>query len=428
MSARNDTLDAQSDIQIVACVPSIRRIGRRRLDETRELDDFTQEVLLLAYANRAQVRDPERASHWVNVIARNTAVKWNQRRTPIPKGMLPDLPDRHVDAPNGDTDELWSRLVDALRSLDPATQELLRAYYLDGVGCGDLCDRYDVSYKTLSSRLARARTRVRRRASRLVGGVVGMLALRARESSACGISVAIHLALGLGMFAVWQHDAPDAETRAARSEGFRPVPGGFGVIDDPDVFAPTYAQGLTVEIAMVLSDLPKVGESWVVFAKPGVVHLVLRGPSLTQSEYEKAQPDGSYELTPTHGPAAVPAADFYPYQQSDQFHEIRRAEHTADFRIRFVIGGYEPVVLEGVSPIRGAVVPDVYVVFERLAGSVFGRVVNRRNAACRVCSRTDGYATRLWLADMASHRYRDRWERAVHLGGRFVGAAQSRHP
>ncbi|MEO2006572.1 MAG: sigma factor, partial [Candidatus Poribacteria bacterium] len=74
----------QFDAGVLAQIDTIRRIGRGRLRQAADLDDFTQEVVIRLYAGRDQLRDSGRLAQWTSVTARNLAVQWNRRRAPIP--------------------------------------------------------------------------------------------------------------------------------------------------------------------------------------------------------------------------------------------------------------------------------------------------------------------------------------------------------
>lgn len=334
------------DANVLAQVPSIRRIGKRWLRNTGELDDFTQEVLLRAYAHRAQIREPEKLAQWLAAIARNTAMKWNRRRTPLLLEKLPELPQPTAEN-DDDESERWTQLTQALAILDSRSRELLSAYYLEGAGYEELAERYGLSHKTLSSRLARARERLRLRVARMFGAFVGFVSIRAREAVAYGVSVVVHLLVGFGLFALWQPEADEVRRRGSvtaetpvflitepppkkiepvetpptespaeppketPTKAFHPGADGYAVIENPNVFEPAYAEGLTIEIALYLTHLPQEGETWILFAKPGSFHLVLRGPSFEKSAFEKTQPEGTVYL------------DSYTWTQRP--HEIRSA-------------------------------------------------------------------------------------------------------
>jgi DNA-directed RNA polymerase specialized sigma24 family protein len=68
------------DQGLVSQMPAIRAIGRARLADAGELEDFVQETLLRAYTRRDQLADAERLPQWVHAIARNTAANWNRDR------------------------------------------------------------------------------------------------------------------------------------------------------------------------------------------------------------------------------------------------------------------------------------------------------------------------------------------------------------
>ena len=66
------------DRTVLGQMEQIRAIGRKRLRNQNELDDFVQETIARAYANRSRLRDPAKLKQWIAGVARNTANEWNR--------------------------------------------------------------------------------------------------------------------------------------------------------------------------------------------------------------------------------------------------------------------------------------------------------------------------------------------------------------
>ena len=66
------------DRTVLAQMEQIRAIGRKRLRNQNELDDFVQETIARVYANRSRLRDPAKLKQWTAGVARNTANEWNR--------------------------------------------------------------------------------------------------------------------------------------------------------------------------------------------------------------------------------------------------------------------------------------------------------------------------------------------------------------
>ncbi len=225
----------QFDAGVLAQIDTIRRIGRGRLRQAADLDDFTQEVVIRLYAGRDQLRDSGRLAQWTSVTARNLAVQWNRRRAPIPMSSLPDLPPEAL----SDDDptllaERWQALVSALETLDPVERDLLVSYYVDEVGYTVLQQRHGLSYSAVGVRLHRAKRKLRTRLGWLIAAVAalfhtprhrafgGQPMAMSRMSMACiagiGTTITGAVAFGLVMSNNADATAPDAADNVIQIE------------------------------------------------------------------------------------------------------------------------------------------------------------------------------------------------------------------
>jgi RNA polymerase sigma factor (sigma-70 family) len=167
MSGHDDTTNDAFDQAVLSHIGLIRHIGASRL-RRREIEDFTQSVLLKIYANRDQLRMHGLKS-WIGTVARNTATAWNRKREPIFTDALPDIP-----FPVPPVDEMlegqerWQSLVECLRSLSREDEALLRAFYIEERSYEELQGQLSLPYRALSVRLSRARKRLREHASGLL--------------------------------------------------------------------------------------------------------------------------------------------------------------------------------------------------------------------------------------------------------------------
>jgi RNA polymerase sigma factor (sigma-70 family) len=214
------------DQNLVAQIPAIRSIGRARLTDRGELDDFVQETLLRAYTRRDQLGDVERLPQWVHAIARNTAINWNRDRKYLP--MLSDAVDDSADGAEGayatmEAEERFRALRAALMALAPHDREMLVAHVVDGVAYGDLQTRYGLSSSAVGVRLHRAKRRMRQRLGAMVGAAVcgvglgarqaiGAMIMTARWKTAVLVGAVVGATVAVG---VWQVAQPSADTPSA---------------------------------------------------------------------------------------------------------------------------------------------------------------------------------------------------------------------
>ncbi len=227
-----DTHD-EFEARLLAQVETISAIGRAMLPHGRcDVDDLVQEVLLRAWASKDKLRDLDRLPQWVAIIARNTARSWGRCATPVYKDSLPDAPASTPTAlERVESQERWEALLRALGSLHEADRRLLLARYEDDASYADLGADEALSYSAVTTRVHRARERVRR----LLVGFAGAAAAAfvGQEQRAFGqvarrtggdpalvtvivvVSAAVLGAVGLGLNARGDGAPPAAETTVA---------------------------------------------------------------------------------------------------------------------------------------------------------------------------------------------------------------------
>ena len=155
----------------------IRSIGLSTLRRLGELDDFTQQVVLVAFAHRNEL-DPRGVKGWLATVARNTAIQWSRKRTPDLLAQLPDiplptpLPDESLEA-----EERWSQVIEGLASLDDTDERALRAHYLEDRGYEQMQREFGVSYSAMRKRVSRARKLLQERLTALAG-LIGLIGTR----------------------------------------------------------------------------------------------------------------------------------------------------------------------------------------------------------------------------------------------------------
>ena len=159
-------------------VDTIAAIGRAMGPRDRyDVDDLVQEVLLRAWANRDALRDPAKLPQWVAIIARNTARELGRRLDPTPVGVLPDAPSGEPSALESmQTVERWDALLHALEALDDTERRMLIARYADEASYADLQTEAGLSYAAMTTRVHRAKRRVRRALAQGAASALGLFA------------------------------------------------------------------------------------------------------------------------------------------------------------------------------------------------------------------------------------------------------------
>ncbi len=162
----NDRPLSDFDATVLGQMEHIRAIGRKRLRNQNELDDFVQETAARVYANRDQLRDPAKLKQWIAGIARNTANELNRagfrrREEPLPEddGELPTMPDPHEELERAERND---QIRQAMNRLNPIDRDLLQGRYMEEESYADLQERHGLSYSAVGFRLHRAKSRLRK--------------------------------------------------------------------------------------------------------------------------------------------------------------------------------------------------------------------------------------------------------------------------
>ena len=154
------------DRTVLGQMEQIRAIGRKRLRNQHELDDFVQETVARAYANRSRLRDPAKLKQWIAGVARNTANEWNRafermkREQPLSDAI--GISDERDPLDALEQAERNEQIRQAMRRLSPADRDLLRGRYLDEESYEALQKRHGLSYSAVGIRLHRAKRRLKK--------------------------------------------------------------------------------------------------------------------------------------------------------------------------------------------------------------------------------------------------------------------------
>ncbi len=153
------------DKTVLEQMEHIRAVGRRKLRNQNELDDFVQETIARVYANRAQLRDPAKLKQWIAGIARNVADDWNRahyRRAEHPLTDEAELTDESDPLDALEQAERNELIRQAMNRLNPVDRDLLRGRYMDEESYADLQKRHGLSYSAVGIRLHRAKQRLKK--------------------------------------------------------------------------------------------------------------------------------------------------------------------------------------------------------------------------------------------------------------------------
>ena len=140
----------------------------RMVGDSDHAQDLTQEVFIKALQRGDQIRDPERAAHWLSRVATNTAIDFLRRHGRVNFTAMDDLaeplsthdeesPERYAIRT-----EQKTRLEAGLRRLSPRERMALLLRDVEGLPAEDVAKHLNCSKATVRSHIANARVKFRK--------------------------------------------------------------------------------------------------------------------------------------------------------------------------------------------------------------------------------------------------------------------------
>ncbi len=145
--------------------PGVYGVVLRRLRNSAEASEVTQDVFLRAYRKLDQLREPERFVGWLKRIAVRLSINRATRRPPETM-QPPDAFDTYRNSPDQPVSHMLRRedaheLRKGLSCLKPLDRDTLIAFYFEGRSLKELSLRYDSPVGTIKRRLHTARGRLK---------------------------------------------------------------------------------------------------------------------------------------------------------------------------------------------------------------------------------------------------------------------------
>ena len=146
--------------------PTVYAVALRRLGNTSEAQELTQEVFLHVLRRLDQLREPERFAGWLRQVAARMAINRATRRiapqsveTAVLEGAGEDRDEEPLSSLIAR--ERAERLWDALGRLKSLDRETLVAFYIRGASLIEMADDLEVPLGTVKRRLHTARKRLK---------------------------------------------------------------------------------------------------------------------------------------------------------------------------------------------------------------------------------------------------------------------------
>src|SRR5579871_4115956 len=136
----------------------------RLVGNLADAQDLTQEAFIKALQRQDQLKDEQKAAHWLSRIATNTAIDFLRRSGRATFCEIEEAPERHSESPEQELlrSEQRNYLEDGLRLLSPRERAALILRDVEDLPAEEVARRLDCSKATVRSHIANARTKFRR--------------------------------------------------------------------------------------------------------------------------------------------------------------------------------------------------------------------------------------------------------------------------
>jgi RNA polymerase sigma-70 factor (ECF subfamily) len=136
----------------------------RIVGNVADAQDLTQETFIKALQRQEQLKDEQKAAHWLSRIATNTAIDFLRRSGRASFCEMEEAPERHSESPEQELlrSEQRNFLEDGLRLLSPRERAALILRDVEDLPAEEVARLLDCSKATVRSHIANARTKFRR--------------------------------------------------------------------------------------------------------------------------------------------------------------------------------------------------------------------------------------------------------------------------
>ena len=148
----------------------VHSLAWREIGDFHAAQEITQDTFIQAFKSLPSLRDPNRFSGWLHVIAKRQCIEW-LRRKPMTIQSLDAMPETELERlsyarylererTRASTDGLREIVERLLQKLPVNERSVMVLHYYKGLTCEEVSALLDVSLNTVKSRLYRARKRL----------------------------------------------------------------------------------------------------------------------------------------------------------------------------------------------------------------------------------------------------------------------------
>jgi RNA polymerase sigma-70 factor (ECF subfamily) len=170
-STRFDPIPLSSEEQTRFVAENMRRVFLliyRMVGNVADAEELTQEAFIKALQRQEQLKDLEKAAHWLSRIASNTAIDFLRRSGRVSFSEIEELPEALFRSSNESPEqrvlrsERKERLDSALKVLTDRERTAILLRDVEDMPAEEVAERLQCSKATVRSHIANARVKLRR--------------------------------------------------------------------------------------------------------------------------------------------------------------------------------------------------------------------------------------------------------------------------
>src|ERR1700731_1450106 len=157
LAARRDRFVSEHSRRVFAQIYHI-------VGNVADAQDLTQEAFIKALQHQEQLKDEQKAAHWLSRIATNTAIDFMRRKSRATFCELDEAPESHSESPEQELlrSEQRNYLEDGLRLLSPRERAALILRDVEGLPAEEVARTLGCSKATVRAHIANGRTKFQR--------------------------------------------------------------------------------------------------------------------------------------------------------------------------------------------------------------------------------------------------------------------------
>ncbi|MDE3194801.1 MAG: sigma-70 family RNA polymerase sigma factor [Acidobacteriota bacterium] len=144
----------------------------RMVGNIHDAQDLTQEAFIKALQRQEQLKDEQKAAHWLSRIATNTALDFLRRHNRVSFCEITEAPESHLETPEASAlrSEQRNWLSAGLEKLTPRERAAIVLRDVEELPAEEVARQLDCSKATVRSHIANARIKLRKFAEKQKSG------------------------------------------------------------------------------------------------------------------------------------------------------------------------------------------------------------------------------------------------------------------